>query len=136
MTDTEKMVNWLRCFPGFDRLKDFRVDLTDRVGENGGLFPGGLRELERKTDICGDVVIRNRYVFGLYFVLEDNGDNADWLLELQKWIQEQSAMENAPVFGSRTLRVTAGNGRLRDREEDGVGVYAAEITVDWERRMM
>lgn len=135
MTDIEKMRCWLQCFPGFDRLREFRVDLTHRKGENGGLFPGGLQELQRKTDICGGVTVRNRYVFGLYFVLEDTGaDNAQWLLELQNWIQEQSILGNGPVFGDRTVRITAGKGALKDAQEDGVGLYAAEITVDWERQ--
>lgn len=137
MTDLEKLRQWLDGFPGRDRLKELRVDFTAGTGENGGLFPGGLRELARKTDIFGTVTTQNRYSFGLLFVLEkdadDGTDNAQWLLELQNWIQEQSVRGLAPVFGSRTVAIRAGKGTLKNADPEGRGLYSAELTVDFLR---
>ena len=97
MTDLEKIREWIRGFPGFDILSEFQVDYTDRVPANGGIFPSGLQEVGRKEYIYGDVLVTNQLNFGIYYVFEKApGDdigaavNADWLMDFQKWVQEQS----------------------------------------------
>ena len=63
-----KLRNWIKTFPGFDILSAFRVDYTDQIPSNGGVFPAGLVEISRKADIIGNVTVTNQLNFGLYYV--------------------------------------------------------------------
>ena len=97
-------------------------------------------EVRRSRDIVGDTTITNRYNFGLYCVLEKapNDDvgaakNADWIVDLQEWVQEQSATGAAPVFGDdpRAERITAQNGTLLQADGEGTGVYVVQLSVQF-----
>ena len=123
MTALEKITAFVRSYPGADILQTFRVDYTDQIPANGGIFPSGLEEISRRTDIFGNVTVTNQYNFGLYYVFEkapgdDTGAevNASWVMDFQEWVQEQSARGTAPVFGDvpRQERITAQNGVLYD----------------------
>ena len=46
MTALEKLRGWVAAYPGYDILGAFQVDYTDRVPNNGGVFPSGLVEVE------------------------------------------------------------------------------------------
>ena len=70
MTALEKLRGWVAAYPGYDILGAFQVDYTDRVPNNGGVFPSGLVEVERRQDIMGSVTVTNQYNFGLYYVFE------------------------------------------------------------------
>ena len=114
---------------------------------SGGLYrqdpwyrPDGLVEVRRSRDIVGDTTITNQYNFGLYCVLEKapNDDvgaakNADWIVDLQEWVQEQSATGAAPVFGDdpRAERITAQNGTLLQADGEGTGVYVVQLSVQF-----
>lgn len=113
------------------------VDYTDARPGNMGLFSGGMEELERKTDILGNVTIRNRCSFTLRRVCagqQSNEADAQWLLEFQNWIQRQSIQGLAPVFGENT-RWRAEKGRLRDASQTGTGVYTVNLTVEYTKNM-
>ena len=121
MNALETVRKWLEAFPQSGVLSGFQVDYTDKIPGTGGIMPDGLVEVRRSRDIVGDTTITNRYNFGLYCVLEKapNDDvgatkNADWIVDLQEWLQEQSATGAAPVFGDdpRAERITAQNGTL------------------------
>ena len=106
MNTLETVRSWLATFPQFDVLSGFQVDFTDKIPCTGGILPDGLVEVSRKRDIVGNVTVTNQYNFGLYYVFEKapNDDagaekNADWIVDLQEWVQEQSAAGTAPVFG-------------------------------------
>lgn len=142
MSDMEKLKNWLETYPGFGRLRCLRVDLTDRDGDNAGLYPSGLVEVRRRTDLLGAVTVENQYNFNLHFVLEmaledpeAGAQNAQWLLNLQNWIQDESMAGRVPVFGDRTTRVTARDGRLTDADPEGVAVYSVRLRVEFIKRM-
>lgn len=138
MTDLEKLRNWLETFPGFAELQSVQVDLADRTEDSAGVFPGGLSELRRRTDIFGRVTVENRYSFGIWLSLKKAAEdpdisrrNAEWLLELQSFVQEQSARGLVPVFGDRTLRIQARKGALRETDLGGRGLYKVDLTVDF-----
>lgn len=140
MTDLEKVRNWLKTYKGYDIMRNFRVDYTDQIPSNGGIFPSGLVEISRKTDIFGSVTIQNQYNFGLYYVFtKDPGDdvtakiNADWIMDFQMWIQEQSATGKAPSFGDEPWgeRIQAQNGVLYDADEEGVATYMVQLSVNF-----
>ena len=138
MTALEKVKKWLATYPEFDILGNFRVDHTDQIPANGGIFPSGLVEVERRKDILGNVTVTNQYNFGLYYVFDKApGDdvgatiNADWIMGFQEWAQEQSATGQAPVFGDvpNAERVTAQNGVLYESDKEGTATYMVQLTV-------
>ena len=97
MSDLEKIRNWLKGYPGTLPVKDLKVDYFSSNPGDGSIDPSGLIEVSRTTDIMGNTTVENQLNFALYFTLlkspgDDQGatDNADLLLDLQKWIQEQS----------------------------------------------
>lgn len=140
MTALEKVKKWLATYPKYDILGNFRVDHTDQIPSNGGIFPSGLVEVERRNDIMGNVTITNQYNFGLYYVFnkapgDDVGAtiNADWIMGFQEWAQEQSATGQAPVFGDvpNVERITAQNGVLYESDEEGTATYMVQLTVQF-----
>ena len=59
-------------------------------------------------------------------------DNAQWLLNLQAWIQEQGLWGLVPVFGNfQTVR--AEDGRLQEVSPEGTAVYSMELTFHFTR---
>lgn len=140
MNALEKITSFIRSYPRWDILRDFQVDYTDQIPANGGIFPAGLVEIRRKADICGNVTVTNQYNFGLYYVFEKvPGDdagaavNADWLMDFQEWIQQESISGNAPVFGDvpREEHVTAQNGVLYSAEDEGLATYMVQMSVQF-----
>ena len=144
MTPLEKIRSWLATYEGFDILDKFRVDYTDQVPANGGVFPSGLVEIERRSDICGSITVENQYNFGLYYVfpkdpLDDVGatENADWIMDFQEWVQLQSLSGNAPVFGDfpHSERVMAQNGVLYEATEAGLATYMVQLSVRFKKKI-
>lgn len=140
MTALEKITNFIKSYPGADILQTFRVDYTDQIPANGGIFPSGLMEVGRKADLFGNVTVTNQYNFGLYYVFEKApGDsegaavNADWLMDFQEWVQARSALGEAPVFGDvpRQEKITAQNGVLYDAEDEGLATYMVQVAVQF-----
>jgi len=140
MTALEKITQFVRSYPGANCFRDFHIDYTDQIPANGGVFPSGLAELERKTDIFGNVTVTNQYNFGLYCVFEKAagddvgaGMNADWLMDFQEWVQAQSVQGEAPVFGDapRQERITAQNGVLYGAEAEGLALYMVQLSIQF-----
>ena len=143
MTDLERIKNWISTFPGYDILGSFQVDYTDRIPSNGGIFPSGLVEISRTEDILGNTTVKNQYNFGLYYVFpKDPGDdagakiNADWIMDFQMWVQEQSVRRLAPTFGDepRTERIQAQNGVLYAADEEGTATYMVQLSVNFTKK--
>lgn len=143
MTALEKVKKWLAAYPEFDILGNFRVDHTDQISANGGIFPSGLVEVERRKDIMGNVTVTNQYNFGLYYVFEKApGDdvgatiNADWIMGFQEWAQEQSVTGQAPIFGDEpnAERITAQNGVLYESDEEGTATYMVQLTIQFTKK--
>lgn len=140
MNALEQITNFIKSYPGTDILRDFRVDYTDQIPANGGIFPSGLVEISRKADIFGNVTVTNQYNFGLYYVFEKApGDdagaavNADWLMDFQEWVQARSVLGEAPAFGDvpRAEKITAQNGVLYSAEDEGLATYMVQVAVQF-----
>lgn len=138
MTALEKVRAWIAAFPDFDILGEFQVDYTDKAPNNGGVFPSGLVEVERRKDIMGNTTVTNQYNFGIYCVFEKSpGDdigatiNADWVMSFQEWVQEQSVTGLAPIFGDRPAdeQISAQNGVLYDATDEGVATYMVQLSI-------
>ena len=141
-TALEKMREFVSRFPYADILADLAIDYADRIPDTAGLFPSGMVEVSRTTDIFGDVTCKNQYNFALYAVLaktpeDDEGatSNAEWIAAFQEWVQEQSVSGNAPTFGDnpRTERIIAQNGAIYSADAEGVAVYAIQISASFEK---
>lgn len=144
MTPLEKIRGWLATYEGFNILDTFRVDYTDQVPANGGVFPSGLVEIERRSDVFGNITVENQYNFGLYYVFakapnDDVGatENADWIMDFQEWVQMQSLSGAAPVFGDapHAERVMAQNGVLYDATDEGLATYMVQLSVRFKKKI-
>ena len=140
MTALEKIREWLTAFPQYAALEGFFVDYTDQIPNNGGIFPGGLVELGRRHDIVGNIRVQNQLNFAVYTVLpkapqDDEGAsfNAEWVAELQLWVQEQSVLGLAPIFGDipREESITAQNGIMFETDEEGTATYSVQLSVTY-----
>ena len=142
-TDIEKVREWLKTFPKFNEISTFSVDYTDQIPANGGIFPSGLVEISRTEDIIGNVTVEIQYNFGLYYVFgkapEDNIGatlNADWIMEFQQWVQEQSVLGKAPVFGNtgEKEKAVAQNGVLYEADSEGVATYMVQLSFNFTKK--
>lgn len=141
MTALEKIREWIETYPGYNILAGFQVDYTDQMTANsGGIFPSGLVEVARVTDIMGTTTVTNQYNFALYYTfLKSPGDdvgaaiNADWVSAFQDWVQAQSITGAAPVFGDmpRSERIIAQNGTLYEFDAEGTALYAVQLSVQF-----
>ena len=141
VTALEKIRDWIAEYPNFNVLSTFQVDYTDQIPANGGIFPSGLVEVRRTEDILGNVEVENQYNFGLYYVFEKApGDdigatvNADWIMDFQEWVQEQSIQGQVPVFGDKTTVAMAQNGVLYAADEEGTATYMVQLSVLFKKR--
>lgn len=141
-TALTKVRNWLATYPSYSILSNFKVDYTDQIPSNGGLFPSGLSEISRTTDILGGVQVVNQYNFGLYYVFSkapgldtDAIYNQEWLSDFQSWVQEQSAKGFAPAFGDepKTEVITAQNGVLYDATDEGLATYMVQLSIQFKK---
>lgn len=139
MSDLLIIKKWLKTYKGYNILKKFRVDFTDHIPCQGALFPSGVVEVSRTTDILGNTLVRNQLNFAIYYVFpftpgDDVGAtiNADWVMDFQKWVQEQSVMRLAPTFGNSDQyneKISAQNGSLYANEDDGTAIYMVQLAV-------
>ena len=142
MSELDKIRSWISTYPGFDILNQFDVDFTDKIPSSGGIFPSGLIEISRTRDILGNVEVRNQYNFGLYYVFakapgDDAGAliNADWIMDFQRWVQDQSILGKAPTFGDDpgSERIQAQNGVLYAADEEGTATYMVQLSVKFKK---
>lgn len=142
-TALERMRAFVASYPDADVLSGLAIDYADRVPDCAGLFPSGLVEVRRRTDLLGNVTCENQHNFALYAVLgKSPGDdeiatrNAEWQMGFQEWVQEQSARGLAPTFGDepRRERIVAQNGEIYSADDEGTAVYAVRISVSFTKR--
>ena len=140
MSDLEKIRDWLKDYPGTLPVQGLKVDYFSSHPDDGSIDPSGLIEVSRTADIMGNVTVENQLNFALYFTLlkspaDDQGatENADLLLDLQKWIQEQSLRHLVPVFGDDPdgETIKAQNGALHLTDEEGIGIYTVQLSVNY-----
>lgn len=140
MSDLEKIRRWVNTYPGASRMRDMKVDYFSPDPDNGSIDPSGLIEVSRTEDILGNVEVENQYNFALYFVFlkspnDDQGatDNATWLMDFQRWVQEQSVQKLCPVFGDDPTQETvkAQNGALNAADEEGTAIYSVQLSFNF-----
>ncbi|MEG0854575.1 MAG: hypothetical protein RSF82_11915 [Angelakisella sp.] len=140
MTPLEQIKGWLSTYPGYDILGNLNVDYTDK-SPCSSISPGGMVEISRSENLVGDVTVTNQINFALYVVLDKApGDNegatinADWVMDFQRWVQEQSIRHRAPVFGNIDTDsevITAQNGALYEANKEGCGIYFVQLSATY-----
>ena len=135
MTALEKMVQWLKTFPLWE--DDLHIDDLGAAPSNTGLYPGGLEEVSRREDVLGNVTVVCRLHFLLYRRTarqQDNGESSRWLLQLQDWVQKQSAAGLAPRLGDipEKEQIRAEQGRLSAPNQTGTKRYAVKLTAEYD----
>lgn len=140
MTNLERIRKWVSTYSGISRIRDMKVDYFSQNPDNGSIDPSGLVEVSRTEDILGNVTVEDQFNFALYFVfLKDPGDdagateNADWLMDFQRWVQEQSIRRLIPTFGDDPARETARaqNGALYAADEEGTAIYTVQLSFNF-----
>ena len=135
MTALETMTSWLKTFPLWDSQMLY-VDCLDAMPENAGLYPEGLEEVTRRTDVLGNVTVENRLHFVLHrmtYGQQDNPLSSNWLLEFQKWVQQQCTAGLTPKFGDvpSRERIWASAGKLKSANQTGTARYTVNLTVQF-----
>lgn len=142
MTDLERLRTWLKTCPNADILQSWQVDYTDQLPGTFGVFPAGMVENSRKSDIVGNVTVENQYNFAIYIVFpkapgDDAGAqiNADWVMDFQQWVQEQSIRHKAPTFGDAPMQesMRAQSGALYDAGEAGTAMYMVRLSAVFQK---
>ena len=141
MSALDKIRNWLMTYPKIGHIQGLNVDYYSEKPDNSSIAPSGLVEISRKEDVLGNVTVQNQYNFSLYFVLakamdDDVGatENADWLIEFQEWVQEQSILRKVPSFGDepKSETIKAQNGTNDGVSQDGTtGLYTVLLSVNF-----
>ena len=136
MTDLEKVRQWVRSYPKWEESGLLYIDYTDAVPGNSGLYPAGLEEVSRHEDILGTVTVKCRYRFHLYRVAagqEDGLSNAQWLMDFQQWVQQQSAAGLTPTFGDVPEQewIKAEKGKLQEVSQAGTMTYVVTLTAEF-----
>lgn len=140
MNPLDRIREWLNTYKGFDRLQDLRVDYYSQQPDNGSIDPSGAQVISITENIIGTKTVDMQYNFGLYFVLakdpgDDNtaADNAAWVMEFQRWVNEQSILRLAPTFGDvpRNETMKAQNGSVMAADSEGVAIYMVQLSVNF-----
>lgn len=140
MNPLDKVREWLKKYEGFDRLQDLRVDYYSQQPDNGSIDPSGAQVISVTENIIGTKTVEMQYNFGIYFVLakdpsDENTavDNAAWVMDFQRWVNEQSILQLAPTFGDvpRAESIKAQNGAVMAADSEGVAIYMVQLSVNF-----
>ena len=83
----EKLRQFLLGFPG---LAELSADFTQDGPGNAGLFPAGITQVDRYTDLLGNTRVTCQCLFTLYKRLEPGQDSTQWLLDFGAWLAERT----------------------------------------------
>lgn len=140
MSELEKVRDWVSSYPGAKRIGDLQIDYAAPNPDNGSIDPAGMVEISRSEDILGNITVENQYNFSLYFVFykspgDDAGasENAEWIMDFQRWVREQSLCKKAPTFGDNPYNETASaqNGTIYAADEEGTAVYTVQLSFNF-----
>ena len=135
MTDLNKMKNWLLSYPDWGDGA-LHINYTDGLPGNGGLYPVGFETVSSRKDILGNRQNRYRYRFVLYRTVagqHSDPEGARWLLDFQKWVQQEGAAGNTPKFGDdpQAEQLLAEDGMCHQVLQSGVRVYKVTLLAEF-----
>ena len=100
------------------------------------LLSEDTREISRRQDVVGNAWVTRRSRFSLLRRVPRRSDGegyAQWLLDLQGWLQEKNVNWENPQMGPYITRVqiAAHEGRLQEDTADGMGIYKVSLDVEY-----
>ena len=127
--------SWLGTFPRWDAEVCY-VDYSEGSFGNCGIFPQGVEEIDRREDVLGNVQVSCRIRFRLLRMAGQSGDGqnaAQWLLDFENWVQQQSAAGLTPRFGDVPEKevMRAERGKRSETRQTGSGTYEVILTVEF-----
>ena len=127
----EKLRKWLLGFPGWG--EEPSLDFVEDGPGNTGLFPTGLEETGRRTDLIGNLQVDYRFRFALYRRMLPGQDSARWLLDFQDWVQQQNAAGLTPHFGDVLdwERIQVQKGSLQEASRLKEGLCTVTLLADF-----
>jgi len=134
MKELENVRLWLMTYPQWDGTLE--VDYSEYKPACAGLYPQGLEEIKRREDVLGNVQVECRYRFVLYRHTagqQEGTAHAQWLLDFQNWVQQQSAVGLTPRFGDVPARerMQAVKGKWENRSQVGMSCYVVTLVADF-----
>lgn len=134
----QTLCDWLAGAPALTGAGPWQTGDLDPVPGAAGVFAGGVQVLEHRADLLGRVHERCRADFVLRLVRPYEAgtgvQDADCLLELQRWVSAQSAAGLAPVFGNADTareRLYTGGGALEKVGDEGTAVWAMTLHAEY-----
>ena len=138
METLEKIRNWLSKCPGWVSSWKIYFDTTENAPGTVGIYSLGEEIISRREDVLGNVEDLCRCRFQVYWRLptEDRQANAKWLLEVQSWIRQQSALGKAPTFGNepKKERIWAEKGKLFEENNVSAATYGMTIVAEFVKK--
>lgn len=134
----QTLCDWLAGAPALTGAGPWQVGDLDPVPGAAGVFAGGVQVLEHRADLLGRRRLRCRADFVLRLVRPyeagTDAQDADCLLELQRWVSAQSAAGLAPVFGNADTageRLYTAGGALEKVGDEGTAVWAMTLHAEY-----
>ena len=124
--------DWLSTCPHI--TAPVSLEYLEAVPGATALFSAGNREVSRCNDVAGNVWVTCRSSFSLLRRvprLADGAGYAQWLLDLQAWIQHKCIRGETPQVGALVVCVQAQNGHLQRDTADSMGVYKVALDVEY-----
>ena len=132
------LCDWLSTAPALAGAGPWQVEELAPLPGAAGLFAGGARVLQRRGDLLGRVWERCRADFVLRLVRPHGADtgtaDAACLLELQRWVADQCAAGQAPVFGNADTgheRLYTEGGAVERVNDEGTAVWAMTLRAEY-----
>ena len=127
----EKLRQFLLGFSGWDE------EPSGDFGEDGpgqtGLFPLSQEEIARRKDLVGNVRAEYLARFTLRRRLRPGLDGAQWLLDFERWLQEQEAAGLTPRFGDVPVaeKLRLAKGEFQQIPRLGTGLCTVTLAVEF-----
>ena len=124
--------NWLSDCPYISA--PVTVEYLEEKPGAVALFIEDTREISRRQDVVGNVWITCRSRFSLLRRvprLSEDGGCAQWLLDLQGWIQKKSIRGEISQPYITHMQAAMSDGRLQEDTADGMGIYKVSLDVEY-----
>ena len=136
MDSVQPFYQWLKTCP---QLQDLQAAYTDGTPGSCGLFSKGEQEISRQYDVTGGVTLKLRWDLEVQYValrLQGQPDNAQWILDVTRWIREQSLLGKAPRLGDdpRQEYIRVGPGKMQTVRQGGTALYSLSIQAEYVKK--
>lgn len=123
----EKLGAWLGALP-FWKGEVPEIDKLSVKPGAAGLFPLGVKQLEKREDVLGNVTYLNRYSFLLKKIAVPGMDSAVWCMAVQ-----EAARQLPPDLGQKAFYAQGGN--YVKNTATGVGMYEIRLIAEMEETL-